>query len=69
MLEYSYKKKVFERGYIIQRSGRFTSMESFVTVENISEMDFLKLQSGGWVLVSVDSAKSDKLIYSFKKGR
>ncbi|MDD5790367.1 MAG: hypothetical protein PUE30_07580 [Spirochaetia bacterium] len=44
-------------------------MESFVTVENISEMDFLKLQSGGWVLVSVDSAKSDKLIYSFKKGR
>ena len=44
-------------------------MESFVTVENISEMDFLKLQSGGWILVSVDSTKSDRLIYSFKKGR
>ena len=44
-------------------------MESFVTVENISESDFLKLQSIGWVLVSVDNALSDNLIYSFKKER
>ena len=44
-------------------------MESFVTVENISESDFLKLQIIGWVLVSVDNALSDNLIYSFKKER
>ena len=44
-------------------------MESFVTVENISESDFLKLQSIGCVLVRVDNALSDNLIYSFKKER
>jgi len=38
-------------------------------VKNISESDFLKLQSTGWILVSVDNTLSDNLIYSFKKER
>ncbi len=44
-------------------------MESFMTLENVSESDFLKLQNGGWTLVCVDKTSSEKLVYSFKKER
>ncbi len=50
-------------------NGRLFAMESFMTLENISKSDFLKLQNGGWVLVCVDRKTSEKLIYSFKKER
>lgn len=42
-------------------------MGSFMTVENITELEFLKLQQMGWILVSVDNFVADKLVYSFRR--
>jgi hypothetical protein len=42
-------------------------MGSIMTVENISDADFLKLQQMGWLLVCVDNYNPKKFVYSFRR--
>jgi len=41
-------------------------MGSLMTVENISDAEFIRLQQMGWMLVCVDN-RASKFVYSFRK--
>ncbi|WP_407425183.1 hypothetical protein [Treponema sp.] len=44
------------------------NLSECMTIENISDAEFAKLQSDGWVLVSVDNSDM-KFIYNFERRR
>ena len=42
-------------------------MGSLMTVENISDAEFVRLQQMGWLLVCVDNYRSNRFVYSFRR--
>ncbi|WP_261789706.1 hypothetical protein [Treponema pectinovorum] len=42
-------------------------MGSFMTVENLTDVEFENLQKLGWILICVDSLVDETVVYSFEK--
>ncbi|WP_261793805.1 hypothetical protein [Treponema pectinovorum] len=42
-------------------------MGSFMTVENLTDVEFENLRKLGWILICVDSLVDETVVYSFEK--